>query len=531
MPPTVTPIRAQREPATDLWLDAADLRIHPDGDAYYSGDLISFQVFAHHGYAWGEAAAPDVDLEIWLGQPESGQLLTEERVLFYGQPQGEAWLEWAWDTTGLTGPQPLTVVLDPDDEIQIGDENPDNNVVTRTLELLPRAELPAQWAAAAWETRSSACCTFHYITGSAAERDIETLLAVADASVAYAGARVGEDTTQVKLDVYLINRVLGHGGFASGALILSYLDRFYPGGALPLVFRHEATHVLDQRFADVRPTLLGEGLAVYVSGGHFREEPLLARAAALLSLDLYIPLPDLADDFYPAQHEIGYLEAGAFVQYLVDRFGWDAFKAFYGDVEQSDAGQAAMMDAALQKHFGLTLEQAEADWLATLRALTPPPDQVADLRLTIDYYDTLRRYQRAWDPSAYFLQAWLPALETAEERGITADFVRHPAAQINVTLETMFVSADQAIDAGDYRQAEQLLAAINAVLDAGGDLSASSLSAEYTALVRAVARAGYQAQQISLGDGMARVLAARGASSDTVELVLSRQADTWWLMD
>jgi hypothetical protein len=513
-----------------LWLGPDDVRVHPDGDHFYSGDLISFQVYAHHGHDWGDDSPPDVDVEIWLGAPGAGELIAQDRIRFYGNPDGEVRLDWVWETSGLVGPQTLGVWLDPDDEVQVGDENPDNNLITRTIDLRPRDEMPTAWADARWVTQASDCCVFYYVSDTAAERDIKALMNLADEAIAGVGERLGEEVDGEKLDVYLIDRVLGHGGYAGDVIALSYLDRFYPGGDWVQVLRHEAVHVLDRRFAQVRPILLGEGLAVYVTGGHFRPEPLVERAAALLALDRYIPLAELADNFYPSQHEVGYLEAGAFVAYLVDRFGWETFKAFYGGIEEHQGGPAAMIDAALQEHFGLTLSQAEADWLATLRALPPSATQVADLRATIEFYETVRRYQRAWDPAAYYLQAWFPSPAEAKRRGITADLVRHPQDQVNVALETMFVAADQALDRGDYEQAEALLAAIHTVLDADGKTWAGPLASEYIALVYATSAAGYQAQQIDLWqDGMARVLAAGDDGPDTVKLTFAHRAGYWRL--
>jgi hypothetical protein len=505
--------------------------VHPDGELFYSGDLLSFQVGAHHGHDWGSSGPPDVDLELWLGAPVAGQLIAEGRVPFYGGRDGEVRFEWVWDTSGLIGPQTLSVVLDPDDAIQIGDENPDNNLITRTVDLHPREQLPAVWADARWVQQASGCCVFHYISGSAAERDIDTLITLADEAVSHAGQKLGEESDEAKLSVYLIDRVLGHGGFAGDAVIISYLDRFYAGGELDLVFRHEGTHLLDRRFAEYRPSLLAEGLAVFVSGGHFREEPITLRAAALLALDRYIPLTELAEDFYPSQHEIGYLEAAGFVSYLVERFGWEAFKAFYGDLQPDDAGQVASINAALQEHFGLTLSQAESDWVAALQELPAPSIQVTDLRLTIEFYDTVRRYQQAWDPSAYFLQVWLPPPEESERRGITADLMRHPSGLVNVTLETMFVAADRAIDQQAYEQAEALLAAINTVLDTNGDLASDRLADQYRALAQAAEAAGYEAQQIDLDleGNVAHVLAAPRHTADTVQLTFSHLAGGWRL--
>jgi hypothetical protein len=370
---------------------------------------------------------------------------------------------------------------------------------------------------------------FHYVSGTAAARDIQELMALADEAMAYVSDRLGSEPDQARLDVYLIDRVLGHGGFAGDALIISYLDRFYAGGDWALVLRHEGTHILDRRFAQTRPALLAEGLAVHVAGGHFRAEPLHERAAALLALDRYIPLAELADSFYPSQHEIGYLEAGSFVGFLIDRFGWEAFKDLYGDIAGDAGSPSAMIDMALQDHLGLTLAQAESDWLAELQSMPASSSQSTDLQQTIDFYEAVRRYQRAFDSTAYFLEAWLPPLEEAERRGITADFVRHPTELLNVTLETMFVAADRAIDQGDHAQAEALLSAVDAVLDAGGDLEASSLASHYRTLVELSSSAGYQAQQIELDleRDVARVLAASDPGAELVELTFTQQSGTW----
>jgi hypothetical protein len=223
------------------------------------------------------------------------------------------------------------------------------------------------------------------------------------------------------------------------------------------------------------------------------------------------------------------LEAAGFVSFLIDRFGWDAFKAFYGDVQPDGEGDAAAIDAALQVHFGFSLTQAEVDWLESLRVLPSLSSQETDLRLTVDFYETVRRYQQAWDPSAYFLEPWWPAPQDAERRGLTADLIRHPARPVNVTLETMFIAADRAIDTKAYAEAETLLAAIDVVLDAGGDLTADPLADQYRALVQATAEAGYEAFQVSLNseENAARVLASAIEGVDTVELTFASLAGEW----
>jgi hypothetical protein len=113
-----------------------------------------------------------------------------------------------------------------------------------------------------------------------------------------------------KLPVYLIDRVVGQGGFAGTDMVVSYVYRRYAGGGFYELLVHEAAHILDQQFAPQRITFLAEGLAVWVSGGHYKSEDLNERSAALVATKRYVPLAHLIDGFYPVQHEIGYLEAG-----------------------------------------------------------------------------------------------------------------------------------------------------------------------------------------------------------------------------
>jgi len=237
------------------------------------------------------------------------------------------------------------------------------------------------------------------------------------------------------------------------------------------VLRHEMVHYLDNSLGgELRPTLLLEGLAVYLSGGHFKEEALLPRAAALLELGWYQPLTELANDFYPSQHETGYLEAGALVEYMIERWGWEAFERFYRDIHPGPRGnnQADAIDAALREHFEISFAELEADFRQRLQEQDYTPAQREDVRLTVEFYDTVRRYQQALDPSAYYLTAWLPDGEKMRERSIVADYLRHPSAPENVTLETLLVSADEHLRSGEYAEAEKLLEAMNGALDALG---------------------------------------------------------------
>ena len=290
------------------------------------------------------------------------------------------------------------------------------------------------------------------------------------------------------LEVYLISRVLGHGGFAGETIAISYVDRDYAGGGLLEVFRHEGTHLLDRRIAGgERPALLVEGFAVYVTGGHFKLESLPERAAALLKAGRYIPLRDLANSFYPSQHESGYLEGGAFIDYLVQRNGFRTFVELYdGMRRQTGESDADMIDREMRAVYGIGLAELEREWQTYLRTLTVG-DETRDVIDTISFYDTVRRYQRALDPSAYFMTAWMPDLPQAFSRGLVADFMRHPRAPENIALETMLIGAHDALMAREYGRVENLLASIKAVLDA--DVHVELVAAQRIEAVRMAVRA------------------------------------------
>jgi hypothetical protein len=267
--------------------------------------------------------------------------------------------------------------------------------------------------------------------------------------------------------ITLMPRTLGHGGFTTDGIYVSYLDRNYAGNATTQVIHHELAHLLDAQIGGgYRPTILVEGLAVYVSGGHFKQELLLPRAAALFEPGWYIPMVELIDNFYPQQHEVGYLEAGALVQYLVEEYGWTAFDDFYRHMP--DPGYrypSEVMDISLQEKFGLTLAELEADFIACLNNQPVTNAIRDDLRLTVRFYDTVRRYQQRLDPSAYFMTAWLPDGVTMRQNGIVADLLRRPDRWKNRQIEVLLVRADGELRLGDYVQAKKTLDWINWLLD------------------------------------------------------------------
>jgi hypothetical protein len=440
-------------------IESYSVNLHPDGGLFV-GDLISLEIIAPP-----EENVEGLSAEIQV-DPPGGETLGPEAFAGFGiANRSQATFTWAWDTSGLpAGDHQLSITILP--------EGP---TWTETVTLSPQSDAPPPEPAARWETTRSDCCTIHYITGTAAERDLPVLLDEADKQADLATDRLGVEFNE-PITITLIPRVLGHGGFASNEISISYLDRNYAGSRFSQVLQHEMIHILDARLGgDLRPTMLVEGLAVYLSGGHFKPEPLLPRAAGLLELapssprletNWYIPLASLADRFYPSQHEIGYLEAGALIETMVDTWGWEAFDRFYRDIHPHPSqSQVEAIDQALQAHFDISLETLEAKFREKLDRQDPEPALVEDVRLTVFFYDTVRRYQQLLDPSAYFQVAWLLDQKKMRQQDIVADYLRHPSEPQNVALETLLVAANEHLLAGNFSETEKILLAVQEELD------------------------------------------------------------------
>lgn len=422
---------------------------HPDGPLYV-GDQVSFEVLP------GAADMTGKSIQISEGDHPLG---TAGFGPYGVGRRNEAVFWWTWNTRDLKpGRHTLTFAT-----------LPDGPSWTETYTLHPAASVPPPEPEAHWISTTSACCTIYYITGTDAARDIETLKQTVDAQAADVEQVFGA-AFSAPVNISFLPRTLGHGGFATDTIYVSYLDMNYAGGDSSQVYHHEMVHLLDgQVGGGFRPTILIEGLAVYLSGGHFKKEPILPRAAALLDLGWYVPLHTLTDDFYPQQHEVGYLEAAALVQYLVDQYGWTAFDYFYRHMQApADGKQSTALDSALKENFEITFDELEVEFVAFLKSQTVTAENRDDLRLTVRFYDTVRRYQQGLDPSAYFMTAWLPDGKTMRDRGIVADYLRHPTGPLNRLLEPMLVRADEELRAGDYARVEKMLDWIERILSASG---------------------------------------------------------------
>jgi hypothetical protein len=519
--PSPVPTETAVPPQLDLAIQNDDVFLYPV-PSVYAGDRVTFQILAHvpdHVDPRSVTVHVLVDYQDVANGTLSGRNLAGDAVGLF---------EWAWDTTDETGEHLVHVILDRYDTITAGDENRDNNQVELNVPVLDPLTLAPNERNATWVTAETNCCTVHVVSGTAAYRDLPELLVRVETAVQQAALQLEEELSR-KVDIYLVDRVIGQGGYAGNAVVISYLDRQYASQGFDQVLIHEAIHIIDRQFAPERITFMAEGLAVWGSGGHYKPEDIDQRAAALVALNQYVPLVELMDNFYPVQHEIGYLEAAGFVNYLIETYGWPQFKQFYADVTANDAAtMSGAIDLNLQQYFGVTLAQAEADWLSYLAALPEDRNVLMDLQTTIRYYNVMRRYQRFYDPTAYFLTAWLPYPGALRTDGNPADLTRHPQDEINVTLEVMLQAADMALRTGDYNKANVLLDSVIRVLDNDG-IFIDPLAASHLNLVRLLSSEGYEAQSVVLEGDRALVQASTVNTAVLTPLTLTLSGQNWIL--
>ncbi len=492
---------------------------HPD-DMLYVGDQVSLEIVSPPGLS-----LKDANLQVQVDPPDGLNLGPVNFGPWGIQGREEATLLWVWDTRHLEpGRHTLAFSIQPQ-----------GFNWTEQVTLLPQTEMPLYQSEAHWASTQTDCCTVFYITNTASERDLSSLTTLIDEQARLSIDEMDANFTQ-PITITVLPRLLGHGGFTSSEISVSYLDRNYAANSWSMVVHHEMIHAIDGHLGgDFRPTIFVEGLAVYMAGGHYKPEPLMPRAATLLEgyLNWYIPLKTLADDFYASQHEIGYLEGASLIEYMVNHYGWDAYSAFYRDIHiQQGESQSDAIDAALKAHFSITFAQLEQDYLATLGAEEDTSAWVDDVRLTVTYFDTMRRYQQLLDPSAYFRTAWLLDGKIMRQRGIVADYLRHPHTSYNLAIETLFTTASQQMTAQQYIDASQTLEVINSVLSAvdhgtTDPFSVSTMAADYLSIADTLQQQGYELQNIYTNENTAKVNVTSSTGAGLLELNLLRTGGQW----
>lgn len=435
---------------------------------------------------------------------------------------------WAWQIPEMTSTIPLTftLLLPPD----TFDPDPADNTLVVSVEPHPSEAFHAPEPETRWVSAELPGVRLYYLTGTAAERDLDVITAEVDAAYAEVSARFGFGAEGDLLDIYLLDRVIGQGGYASWDWVaITYTDRQYTPVNLGLVLRHELTHRLDAALGcHAAPSVVREGLAVYVAGGHYWAGSPVQDAAALRASAYYIPLAQLADDFYTHQHEVSYREAGAFISYIVEHFGWEGLETFCRATlpgEWSDS--VAQLSAGLLALGEADWRAFEMTWEAWLDAQPVPSETPAFLDVELRLMETLRAYQLAYDPSAHFLEGILFSPQDGERWNITADFVRRPRETEPVALELLLVMAQEAISYGVIEAAERPLAAVEDVLAHG--FPQSGLAADVRAIVAAALLQGYEPYRlVPYFDGSYEVHALVQAAWPAQRILTAAQAGTAW---
>jgi hypothetical protein len=491
------------------WMDAAQitLSVFPSGEIY-AGERIS-------ATAAMETDPGDRKLQLRMDRLD-GDPFAESGFSFNNLTgTWQAQLPWVWDSSGQEGWHTLYAVLGEKAEDPGGGEE----VLRHPVRILPSAGQPAQRRNAAWKWTQSGCCDYYYLAGTEAERDLERLVAQTETIYAELTERMEGGTTpddgraMPKPVLVFLPRMYGQGGLVIREGILTYADRNYTGTEFSVLLKHEMVHLMANTFAGDRQratVFLQEGLAVFLTGGHYRApESLPDRAAALIALGRFVPLSDLADSFYGVQHEAAYIEAGSFMEFLVARFGAERVLAMFFDPVRAET-PAAAVDAMLRAHFRMSFAECEADWLSAVRSVVPDGRTDRDVEFTVDLFDLIRRYQRAYAPGGSIFDLWLPDPARARAERITADYLPSPEAADPVALELMFLTARESAERGNWLSARGLLEEIGRVLDAKQrrvpePFHAFPAAEKYRSLAAAILRAGWDPLNVEFLGGEASV--------------------------
>jgi hypothetical protein len=451
------------------------------GPEHYSGDILTFEIQTSNSF--------DETLTVSMALDNRKPVSIPATFMPYGQ----VLLPMAFDTTDLTGRHTLKFTT-ADGKLN----------ETYFFEVLPADQRPKNEENAEWLTHETDCCIFHYLSETAAARDIDFI-----SEHFQQGANAFETILQAeiktKMDVYMIDRILRNGGFGGGGkLMISYTDRYYgptvDGQGLETLARHEFSHAAD---ISLEGTTDGiefnyEGLAVYVAGGHFKPEPLAQRAAALFDLGHSVPVNEIIP-----QHELSYLHAAAILTYIVDTYGKGKLWEFLRSDTTQD-GQLISMEDAIRLTFGLSLEEFDQGFQAWLKN-NDPGEQLDDLRLTIELQDLRREYQDTYSSQPLFLQ--LEDVAEVKRPDNLPIVMREARAPSNIAVELIIAHGQQTIVDGDYARAEELIKVLSEILSTGkfDDL----LAKEYLDIVLAAASKGYEVVNLDIqGDqASARVTA------------------------
>ena len=498
LPEATQPPAISTPPVSDArqLLPTGEVRAYP-GPEHFAGDVLTFEIPTDGSFE--ESVTVKFILDRQDTKEINGQGLFDRIVL-----------PLALDTTNLTG------------QHTVGFTTTDGRLnQTYSFEVLPATQRPEKEEIASWLVNEIDCCVLHYISGTAAARDID-FIAEQFQQASEEVASITGGSIDAKLNVYLIDRIWGNGGFASDdGLVISYTDRYYgptPGEkGLETLARHELAHVTDLPGSAGDGVFFNyEGMAVYVAGGHYKPEPLPERGAALYDLGYYVPVGEYMD-----QHELSYLYAAAVLTYIAEAYGSEKLWEFLTtDLDLQD-GQPTPLETGVQAALGVSLKELDQNFKAWLES-KDSGKQLDDLRLTIALQDLRRQYQETYTPPPYFI-AWDVGEMVARSEYLPI-LIREADAPANAAAELLIANAQQAIIDGDYVQAEQLITALEQIVTTGRFQDA--LATQYLDIVLVLQVAGYDVLSLDIHGDQATAQVTKDPPVAT-NLELEKINDIW----
>jgi hypothetical protein len=480
-------------------IPVGDIHAYPGPD-HFEGDILSFEIILDRGF-YEDTSMVNMKLDNLTEISVPARLLTYDRLF----------IPLALNTANMVGNHQLKFSI----------LNGSLNHIY-SFEVLPATMRQLTERDSIWMTYQSGCCVLHYLSNTAAMRDIESIAKTIDDS-----AKKIEIISNKKIDqrlrIYLIDRIWGNGGFAVDKDIgITYTDR----NAGPLRNRigletvavHELSHSMNIGNEMQKNTSLNfssEGVAVFVSGGHYKPEPIEKRVAALYHLGYYVPV---GEDI--GQHELGYLHSAAVLTYISQRYGQDAVWKFLSS-KNCSGNMDNSLNCGLQQNFGISLVEFNQDFEKWTKNIDPG-DQVDDLRLTIELQDMRRHYQNEYAPPPEFISYDLPDIQS--HQGYISVLTRKFNAPVNVAIELLIAAGQQAIIDKRYKEAEGIILLLNQTLSQGTieDINVKN----YLDIVIKLNERGYNAVYLDIQKDNAKALVSNG-SLEIINLTLLKSEDIW----
>lgn len=437
------------------------------GPKHYEGDVLSFEI-------QGILETSD---SVQMSLDGQDPTVVQGEWLFHGT----LLLPLAFETANEVGSHQLTFSLG-------------GVAADYSFDVLPSEQRPANEENASWKVTEIDCCVLHYITGTAAARDIDFIAEHFQTAADQLTVRYGA-TYEPKMQVHIVDRMVGNGGFGGvGQLAISYTDRYYGPLAgtegLETLARHELSHAARIGLENVGDGIdfNYEGLAVYIAGGHYKPEPLAQRGAALYDLGYYVPVGRQIQ-----QHELDYLYFAAMLTYIDEAYGKDKPLEFINADENPGDGQPTPLETAIQNTFGISLAQFDQDFQDWLES-QDPGDQLDDLRLTVELQDLRRTYQDTYTPASSFLTYnFVEALARPEYLPIAMREADDPE---NIAIELIIAAGQKAIIDGDYNAAEEFVGVLEQILSS--DTFEDPIAKDYLDIAAILSDQGYQVASLAI---------------------------------